>query len=83
MQATALSRTVRIIGRIHVTERYLAGIDNMAFLNKDMRRCPAIMLAVSRTHSVIGRIRFLVSSIRTMKFIREVGVPCGRRWESM
>jgi len=37
------------------------------------------MFAVSRTHNVMGRIRFLVISIRTIKFISGVGVPCGTR----
>jgi len=41
------------------------------------------MLAVSRTHSVIGRMILLVSSIRTIKFIRARGVPWGSKWESM
>jgi hypothetical protein len=49
------------------------------FPSRDMSRCPAIMLAVSRTHRVMGRIRILVISIRTMKFIKAVGVPCGTR----
>jgi hypothetical protein len=41
------------------------------------------MLAVSRTHRVIGRMILLVSSISTIKFIRARGVPWGRRCESM
>ena len=41
------------------------------------------MLAVSRTHRVIGRMILLVSSISTIKFIKARGVPCGRRCESM
>ncbi len=32
---------------------------------------------------MIGRIRFLVISINTIKFISGMGVPCGRRWDSM
>lgn len=48
-----------------------------------MSRWPAIRFAVSRTHRVIGRIRFLVISISTMKFISGMGVPCGSRCESM
>ncbi len=55
----------------------------MAFPKRDISKWPAIKLAVSRTHSVIGRIRFLTSSMITIKFIRATGVPCGRRWESM
>lgn len=49
----------------------------LKFLSNLIRRCPATMLADSRTDRVIGRIRFLTSSIRTMKFISMVGVPKG------
>jgi len=35
------------------------------------------MFAISRTDRVIGRIKFLVSSIITIKFIRGIGVLCG------
>jgi len=54
-----------------------------AFPNKDIRRCPAIKFAVSRTHKVIGRIMFLTSSIITMNIIRTLGVPWGTKWESI
>jgi len=53
------------------------------FPRRVIRRCPAIRFAVSRTHRVIGRIRFLVSSIKTINIMRAVGVPCGSRWESI
>jgi hypothetical protein len=49
------------------------------FPNRESKRCPAIKFAVSRTQSVIGRIKLLVSSIITMKDMRARGVPCGRR----
>lgn len=42
-------------------------------------RCPATILAVSRIARVIGRIMFLMNSIRTIKFIRGSGVPVGVR----
>lgn len=45
-----------------------------------IKRCPAIILAVRRIDSVIGRITLLTSSINTMKFIRGIGVPLGRVW---
>jgi len=51
--------------------------------SRDIRRCPAIKLAVKRTQRVTGRIMFLVISIMTIKFISPVGVPCGSKWESM
>lgn len=43
----------------------------------ERRRCPATMLAANRTDRVIGRIKFLTSSIITIKGIRAVGVPSG------
>lgn len=54
-----------------------------AFPNNVIKRCPAIILAVSRTQRVIGRIKLLVNSINTIKLIRAIGVPCGTKWESM
>jgi len=53
------------------------------FPRRVIRRCPAIRFAVNRTHKVMGRIKFLVSSIRTMNAMRALGVPCGNRCESM
>jgi hypothetical protein len=43
-------------------------------------RCPASMLAVNRIISVIGRIKFLINSIITIKGINKVGVPNGTWW---
>lgn len=48
--------------------------------NKVINKWPATMLAVKRTHKVIGRIIVLVNSIRTMKFIKNLGVPWGTKW---
>lgn len=56
---------------------YIDVSEIMEFPSSVIRRCPAIRLAVNRTHSVRGRIRFLDSSIITMKGMRAVGVPCG------
>jgi len=53
----------------------------IAFPKSVINRWPAIRFAVSRTHNVIGRIKFLTSSIKTMKFINNRGVPCGNRWD--
>lgn len=44
-----------------------------------MRRCPAVMLAANRTPKVIGRIIFLISSIKTINLIRNTGVPVGTK----
>lgn len=43
------------------------------------RRWPAIIFAANRTDSVIGRIMFLTSSIKTIKGIKTGGVPKGTR----
>lgn len=77
MKATAVSRIVRIIGVTTRTEVVGFNIPITNPLNRDMSKCPAVMLAVSRTHSVIGRIMILTVSTRTMKFIKGAGVPCG------
>lgn len=47
--------------------------------NREISKCPAVILADRRTDNVIGRIKFLTSSISAMKFIREIGVPVGVR----
>lgn len=57
--------------------------DNKAFPNKVIRRCPAIKLAVSRTHNVIGRINLLVISMITINLIKTTGVPWGTKWDNM
>jgi len=80
IRATALSKVVRIIGVILSRRWVVVGNPIIKLLSSDIRRCPAIIFAVRRTHSVMGRIRFLVISIRTMKFISIVGVPWGTVW---
>lgn len=42
--------------------------------------CPALMLAISRTVRVRGRINILTVSISTKKGIRAAGAPVGARW---
>lgn len=49
------------------------------FPNKVSKRCPAIILAESRTARVPGRITFLIVSINTIKGIKTGGVPWGTR----
>jgi hypothetical protein len=75
MQATADSRTVRIKGTLILKRAPNVDSLNKEFPKRDIKRCPAIRLAVSRTHNVIGRIIFLVSSIKTINLIRAIGVP--------
>lgn len=47
---------------------------------KQIIKWPATMLAANRTDKVIGRIRFLESSISTIKGAKNIGVPLGTRW---
>lgn len=43
-------------------------------------RCPAVMLAVSRTARAMGWMNRLIVSIITSMGMRGSGVPCGRKW---
>jgi len=83
MQATAASKTVKTIGVTNSKIEYVAPIAIREFLSNVKSRWPAIKLAVSRTHNVIGRIMFLIISIITINEIKAVGVPCGTRCVSM
>ena len=73
--ATANSRMVSVSGIAIAVIEFMVVILIKAFPNKVISKCPAIRLAVSRTHNVIGRIRFLDNSIITIKLIRAIGVP--------
>lgn len=53
------------------------------FPSKVIKRCPAIILAVSRTAKVPGRITFLIVSINTMNGISTDGVPWGTKWANI
>jgi len=57
--------------------------DRAKFLSKLNSKWPATMFADSRIDRVIGRMMFLVNSIRTMKFIRAIGVPVGTVWANI
>jgi len=57
--------------------------NNEKFLNNNINKCPATMLAVSRTDKVMGRMTFLTISIRNMKLMRASGVPMGMVWINM
>lgn len=83
IQATADSRIVNNKGTGIDKAPIKGDILVNAFPRSDIRRCPAIKLAVNRTHKVMGRIIFLTSSIITINIIRAAGVPCGTRWDSM
>ena len=53
------------------------------FPSRVNKRCPAIILAESRTARVPGRITLLIVSIKTIKGIRTGGVPCGTKCANM
>lgn len=48
-----------------------------------IRRCPATIFAINRTERVIGRIMFLIDSIRTIKGMRADGVLWGTIWANI
>jgi hypothetical protein len=83
MQATADSKIVRINGTGKAKIPVIIGREVNAFPNNDISRCPAIKLAVSRTHNVIGRMILLTNSIITMNIIKAEGVPCGTRCDNI
>lgn len=53
------------------------------FLISEIRRCPAIIFALSRMARVNGRIMFLRVSISAMNGISIVGVLRGRRFPNL
>lgn len=52
-------------------------------LRREIRRWPAIIFAARRTERVIGRIKFLIVSIKTIKEESIIGVPFGTKWENI
>lgn len=83
MQATADSKTVKVIGIGMHAIAARGVIVMMAFPSNVIRRWPAIRFAVNRTHKVIGRMMLLTVSIITMNIIKAPGVPWGTRWDNM
>jgi hypothetical protein len=81
--ATADSRINRRICAMISTHSKECLIAGPLFPSRVSSRCPAIMLAVSRTASVPGRIIFLTVSMQTINGIRAVGVPWGTRCSNM
>lgn len=83
MQATASSSAVSNSSRVPVIMLRVMLVlirFSAAELTMVMRRCPAVMFAVSRTPKAKGRIRILIVSIIIMKGIRGVGEPSGSMW---
>jgi hypothetical protein len=78
MNDTEISRVVRI-NIIGVSKVPVWFNESVKFPSSVNKRWPATMLATNRMDSVIGRIKFLVISIRTIKFMSGRGVPSGTR----
>lgn len=55
-------------------------IEKNAILIKWINKCPAVILAISRTDRVIGRINNLVSSMITIRGDSIIGDPFGTKW---
>lgn len=53
------------------------------FPSSVINKWPATILAISRTDRVIGRITFLIDSIKTMNGISNPGVLCGTKWANI
>jgi len=49
-------------------------------LSRCINRWPAVIFAINRTDKVIGRIKFLIISIKTIKGIKGIGDPIGTIW---
>lgn len=80
MQATADSRIIKRISALARGRKINQELLTSWLPKSVRRRCPAIILAASRTDRVIGRMRFLIISITTINGIRTGGVPVGTKW---
>lgn len=63
-----------------ITNKPKAGALHAGVEQSTNKRCPAIILAASRTAKVIGRIKELIISIHTMNGTNATGVPSGTKW---
>lgn len=80
MIATADSRVKRIIWiKINSGVKIIINL-GPKFPNKVRSKWPAIIFAVNRIVNVIGRIIFLIDSIKIINGIRILGVPWGTKW---
>jgi len=79
MIATADSRANKAICAIIRRFKIDIGKEGPVFPRSVSNKCPAIILAASRTARVPGRIKFLIVSMHTIKGISTAGVPCGTR----
>lgn len=81
--ATASSRIVnkkRIVNVMVDTVMLMEDKASVAEPIRWMSRCPAVMLAVSRTARAKGWMKRLIVSMIISIGMRGVGVPCGRKW---
>ena len=79
MKATETSRNMRI-----TPDEIITGIKKIFIvppLINLISKWPATILAARRTDRVIGRIKFLTSSITTISGISKFGVPLGTKCE--
>lgn len=67
---------------IKIPRRYLLK-EGPEFPKRVTSKCPAIILAVSRTANVPGRIIFLVVSMITRNGSKIFGAPWGTRWANI
>lgn len=82
MNATAVSKIISPMNN-HIIIVISIKLSIKLFPSKDISKCPAIMLAVSRTASDVGRIILLIDSIITINGIKIDGVPMGTRWQNI
>lgn len=77
--ATAVSKIIKnnIIGKIN---NILIGKEKGIEVRRWISKCPLIILADNRTDKVIGRIKFLIDSIITIKKVKIIGDPRGTKW---
>lgn len=78
INATAVSSKIKIIiNGIDIIKNVSPNkeIDERRWINK----WPLIIFAIRRTDKVIGRIKFLTVSIKTIKNLKKIGDPKGTR----
>lgn len=83
MIATADSKIRRRIWAIIRRARIEVEREGPVLPRRVNKRCPAIILAASRTANVPGRITFLIVSINTINGIKAAGVPWGTKWANI
>ena len=83
MVATALSKTPNRTKDIKIRLRRGVELEVAGFLSSTINRWPATILAANRTERVMGRIKALTSSIKTMKGLRAAGLPKGTKWANI